>query len=85
MTLRLVKNDDPLAVRCDEPGPPPKGRKVHRCCVCEKQGVWDENWAWYGNLIQEEDGDIDKVCSAECRSAFDRRRKRAKRRRKERE
>ena len=48
----------------------PDGCKWYTCCICGHTGIWDRHWAWYGSLKDDEDGDVDKVCSGDCMAAY---------------
>jgi hypothetical protein len=48
--------------------------RPHQCCICEKQGKWNKNWAWFGNYKDIDDGKkIDKCCSDKCITEYNRR------------
>ncbi len=46
------------------------GQRAHTCCICGYVGPWGHKWAWYGSLRDDEDGDVDKVCSEDCMAAY---------------
>lgn len=56
LNLRLIK---PGEVSTIEP---------HQCYICDKRGHWDNNWAWYGGL--DDQNNADKLCSVECRDKY---------------
>jgi hypothetical protein len=43
------------------------GRCVHKCAVCGSLGTWDENWSWYGSLVDLEEGNQFEICSDACK------------------
>ncbi len=69
MTLKLSYYDKKSDIP-DKKSDIPDGRKSHTCCICQHVGKWNKNWAWYGSLKDEEDGDVDKVCSKDCVAAY---------------
>lgn len=42
----------------------------HTCDVCDRRGVWDRHWRWYGSRLDSEECRDDRgivvVCSPEC-------------------
>lgn len=53
---------------------PGTGRRYWRCSVCGREGLWGEEWQYWGNLECRRCGqaDIDAVtCSEACRTKYD--------------
>jgi hypothetical protein len=42
---------------------------LHTCIVCWKRAPWDDNWSWYGSVLEAEADPetIEKVCSEACK------------------
>lgn len=46
--------------------------RIHHCATCGKDGPWDKGWAWYGRLLDLDEGrPVLKFCSRPCRAAFE--------------
>lgn len=46
-----------------------EGQVVHKCNVCDKLGLWDENWSWtfeFKNVYGMPHEYTFKMCSNEC-------------------
>lgn len=49
-------------------------RRAYRCDWCGRIGRWDDNWQWYGSLIDMDAGNEHHLCSLTCVSAWSARR-----------
>ncbi len=69
--MRLVPNEKPdVVARAHDEPEEVDGPREHECGICGKVGVWNRNWAWYGSLIDGENGKAAKVCSVKCREKY---------------
>jgi hypothetical protein len=46
-------------------------RRSWTCIICKRAGVWNEQWSWYGSILESEDtGARAVMCSPACAAKF---------------